>query len=110
MYELLMKMCGEDCYTLTQDKPAKMFVGEQGIEIVYPTVNSKFIPRSMVTKAINQLKHQRKLTVQDVHEGITNRNGSINAGGMHSVPWGLANGLSRSFVESGNMLFNNKVL
>ena len=77
MYELLMKMSGEDCYTLTLDNPAKMYVGEQGIEIVYPTGNTTFIPQKMVNKAINQLKRQGQLTVEDVHEGITNRNGPI---------------------------------
>lgn len=77
MYELLKKMSGEDCYTLTADNPAKMYVEEQGIEIVYPTGNSTFIPRSMVIKAINQLKRQGKLTVKDVHEGITLRRGPI---------------------------------
>ena len=77
MYELLMKMSGEDCYTLTANFPAKMYVEEKGIEIVYPTGNSTFIPRNMVTKAINQLKRQGQLTVEDVYEGITNRNGPI---------------------------------
>lgn len=77
MYELLMKMSGENCYTLTLDNPAKMYVGEQGIEIVYPTGNTTFIPRKMVNKAINQLKRERQLTVEDLHEGITNRNGPI---------------------------------
>jgi hypothetical protein len=77
MYELLMEMSGEDCYTLTADKPAKMYVGESGIEIVYPTGNSKFIPRNMVNQALNELKRHGMLSVEDVHEGITNRNGPI---------------------------------
>ena len=77
MYELLLKMNGDVCYTLTADNPAKMYVDEQGIEIVYPTGNSTFIPRKMVIEAISQLKRQGKLTVEDVHEGITNRRGPI---------------------------------
>ncbi len=31
----------------------------------------------MVNEAINQLKRQGQLTVEDVHEGITNRRGPI---------------------------------
>jgi hypothetical protein len=77
MYELLMEMSGEDCYTLTLDNPAKMYVEEGGIEIVYPTGNMTFIPRDMVEKAIDQLTRQGYLTVKDVHEGITNRRGPL---------------------------------
>jgi hypothetical protein len=54
MYELPIKMSGEDCFTLTMDNPAKMYVGEGGIEIVYPTGNRTFIPRKMMDEAINQ--------------------------------------------------------
>ena len=46
MYELLMEMSGEDCYTLTQDKPATMLVGKDGIEVAYPSGNTVFIPNT----------------------------------------------------------------
>jgi hypothetical protein len=77
MYDLLMKMSGEDCYTLTADNPAKMYVEDRGIEIVYPTGNTTFIPCGLVIDAFNQLKRQGRLTVEDVHEGITNKRGPI---------------------------------
>jgi hypothetical protein len=68
---------GENCYTLTLDNPAKMFVAEDGVEIVFPTGNTIFIPRKMVDKAISQLIRQGSLSVENVHEGITNHNGPI---------------------------------
>jgi len=49
-----------------------MWVGENGIDVVYPSGNTVFIPRAMVVKAINMLINRRKLTVDDVHFEITN--------------------------------------
>ena len=72
MYELLMKMSREKCYTLSRDNPATMLVGEDGIDVVYPSGNTVFIPRTMVVKAINMLINQGKLTVDEVHYEITN--------------------------------------
>ena len=75
MYDLLLQMTGEKCYTLTSDKEAEMLVDSSGITIIYDTGNEKFIPRDMVEEAIRQLTANKKLTVPDVHEGITKRNG-----------------------------------
>ena len=72
MYELLMKISGEKCYTLSFDNPATMLVGEDGIEVIYPSGNSVFLPRSMVIKAISRLINQGNLTVDEVHHEITN--------------------------------------
>lgn len=72
MYEILMEMSGEKCYTLSRDNPANMHVGEDGIEVVYPSGNTVFLPRTMVNKAISRLTNQGKLTVDEVHYEITN--------------------------------------
>ena len=72
MYELLMQMSGEKCYTLSRDNPATIWVGEDGIDVVYPSGNTVFIPRAIVVKAINMLINRRKLTVDEVHFEITN--------------------------------------
>ena len=45
MYNLLMDMSGEKCYTLSHDNPAAMWVGEDGIEVVYPSGNSVFFAK-----------------------------------------------------------------
>ena len=71
MYELLMMMSGEICHTLSQDNPATMWVGEDGIEIVYPSGKSVFLPMAMVVNAINTLVKRGKLTVDEVHLEIT---------------------------------------
>lgn len=75
MYSQLLSMNGQKCYTLTHDNEGKMYVDHTGITIVYPTGNETIIPRSMVEEAIHKLKTTGILTVKDVHEGITNRNG-----------------------------------
>ena len=75
MYEYLMEKSGEECYTLTLDNPARMYVDQKGIEIVYPSGNMTFIPREMVEKAIPQLHRQGHLTIEDIHEGLTDRRG-----------------------------------
>jgi hypothetical protein len=69
-------MNGEKCYTLTADNESIMYVDENGVTIVYPTGNELHIPRSMVVEAFNLLKRQGVLTVEDVHETITHRNGA----------------------------------
>ena len=73
MYELLMQMSGEKCYTLSHDNPATMWVGDDGIEVVYPSGNTVFILKEMVAKAINMLIYRGKLTVDEVHTEITNK-------------------------------------
>lgn len=72
MYETLMEMSGEKCYTLSRDNPATIYVGEDGIEVIYPSGNTVFLPRTMVIKAINRLINQGNLTVDEVHHEITN--------------------------------------
>ena len=72
MYESLMEMSGEKCYTLSRDNPATMYVDKDGIEVVYPSGNTVFLPRAMIIKAINRLINQGKLTVDEVHHEITN--------------------------------------
>ena len=72
MYAILMEMNGEKCYTLSRDNPAAMWVGEDGIEVVYPSGNSVFLPKAMVVKTINMLINRGKLTVDEVHHQITN--------------------------------------
>ena len=76
MYSKLLEMTGQKCYTLTADNAAIMHVADDGIIIVYESGNELFIPRQMVVDAINTLKEQGKLTVKDVHEGITEENGA----------------------------------
>lgn len=68
----LIKMSVEKCYTLTRDNPAIMWVSEDGIDVVYPSGNIMFLPRTMVVKAINMLINQGALTVDEVHFEITN--------------------------------------
>ena len=76
LYETLMDMSGEKCYTLTADNPAEMYVDDQKVTIVYPSGNSLEIPRALVLQAINMLMLKKKLTVADVHEEITKGNGA----------------------------------
>ena len=68
MYEQLLQMSGEKCFTLAQDRPAEMQVDNQGVTIIYPTGNKLFIPRHMVEIAINELKRKGCLTAEEVHE------------------------------------------
>jgi hypothetical protein len=75
MYNLLMSMSGEKCFTLTFNNPAEMIVDEEKVTIVYPSGNSLDIPRSMVVTAIDLLQRQGKFTVDDVAERITDFDG-----------------------------------
>ena len=76
MYRKLIQMNGEKCYTLTAYHEATMHVDEDGVTITYSTGNTRFIPRHMVEEAINILMKKGFLTVDDVHEGITNHDGA----------------------------------
>lgn len=76
MYGKLIQMSGGKCYTLTAHHEAAMHVDEEGVTITYSTGNKLFIPRQMIEEAINLLMKKGVLTVEDVHEGITNRNGA----------------------------------
>ncbi len=76
-YSELKKLNGRKCFTLTQDKPAIMYVDDGGVTIEYPTHRNTRIPRSMLEEANHKLRAKGILTLEDVHEGITNRNGPI---------------------------------
>ena len=74
-YSELKKLNGQKCYTLTQDRPATMYIDDNGVTIVYPSGNSLLLPRSMITEAVHRLQSNGSLTLQEVHEEITHRNG-----------------------------------
>ena len=54
-----------------------MFVDDQKVTIIYPSGNSKVIPRSMVMQAIHKLERNGTLTLEEVHEEITDHNGPL---------------------------------
>jgi hypothetical protein len=76
-YEDLLDKSGEKCYTVSRDKEATMLVDEEGVTIVYESDREMPIPRSMVEAAIKVLKEKGTLTVNDVHEGITDESGPL---------------------------------
>ena len=73
----LKKLDGKNCFTLSQDKPAIMHINDAGVIIEYPTGGRTKIPRSMLDEAYRKLQVKGMLTLEDVHEGITGRNGPI---------------------------------
>ena len=75
LYSELKKKNGMTCYTLSQNKPARMYVDDWKVTIVYPTGNSLELPRSMVSDAIHKLQAKGVLTVDEVHHDITDRHG-----------------------------------
>lgn len=75
MYPELIKLNGRKCFTLTQNKPATMYVDNEKVTIVYPTGNSLDLPRSMIMEAIRRLQKNGCLTLEEVHEQITNERG-----------------------------------
>lgn len=75
LYGELKKRNGQKCFTLTQNKPATMYVDDHKVTIVYPSGNSLEIPRSMVMEAIHKLQSKGCLTLEDVHYTITNEFG-----------------------------------
>jgi hypothetical protein len=74
LYSELKKKNGRKCYTLTQDKPATMYVDDYKVTIVYPTGNTTELPRSMIMEALRRLQIQGTLTLEEVHEELTLRN------------------------------------
>jgi len=72
----LVRMSGEKCYTLTAENEADMFTQDDGVVIEYPSGKSLFIHREIIEEAMRQLELKGTLTVRDIHEGITNRNGA----------------------------------
>lgn len=77
LYGELKKKNGQKCFTLTQNKPAVMYIQDDGVTILYPTGRELFILRSLFTEAFHQLKQKGILTLEDVHYGITNERGPI---------------------------------
>ena len=77
LFSELKRMSGEMCYTLTRNYPARMIVEDDGITIEYPTGITNFISRSLVMEAIRKLKVKGILTLEEVHEGITDQRGPI---------------------------------
>ncbi len=75
LYGELMKLNGRKCFTLTQNKPATMYVDDWKVTIVYPTGNTLELPRSMIMESIHKLQSNSVLTLEEVHEEITNRRG-----------------------------------
>jgi hypothetical protein len=74
LYSELKKKNGRKCYTLTQNKPATMYVDDFKVTIVYPTGNTTELPRSMIMEALRRLQIQGTLTLEEVHEELTLRN------------------------------------
>lgn len=72
----LVRMSGEKCYTLTAENEADMFTQDDGVVIEYQSGKSLFIHREIIEEAMRQLELKGTLTVSDIHEGITNRNGA----------------------------------
>jgi len=68
IWRQLTGMNGHDCYTLTQDRPAKISVDSKGVTINYPSGNLHPIPRKMLEEAWNMLLHQGQLTGNEVYE------------------------------------------
>jgi hypothetical protein len=75
MYCELKKYNGQKCFTLTRNNPAVMYIDDWKVTIVYPSGNSLEIPRPMIMEAIHKLQAQGYLTLEEVHEVITQRNG-----------------------------------
>lgn len=68
MWNLLMQMSGQNCFTLTQDRPAKISVNLKEVMIHYPSGRSLPIPRQMLETAWNKLKLEGRLTDSDTYE------------------------------------------
>ena len=77
LYSELKKLNGRQCFTLTQNRPARMYVDDQKVTIVYPSGNTAKIPRAMVMEAIHRLQRNGRLTLEEVHEEITNLRGPL---------------------------------
>jgi len=77
LYVELKKKSGQKCFTLTQHKPAVMYVKDDGVTILYPTGRELFIPRSLFAQAFHILHQKGILTLEDVHHGITDERGPV---------------------------------
>jgi len=75
-YDELKKLDGHNCYTLTQDKPAVMHVDDLGVTVEYPSGGSTRLSRELLNIAYKKLQIRGVLTLEDVHNGITNQQGA----------------------------------
>ena len=75
-YDELRKLDGQKCFTLTQNLPAIMHIDDYGVTVEYPTKGQTKLSRFILDQAYRKLQIKGILTLEDVHEGITNRNGS----------------------------------
>jgi len=77
LYAELKKKNGQKCFTLTQNKPAVMYVKDDGVTILYPTGRELFIPHVLFAQAFHILNQKGILTLEDVHYGITDERGPV---------------------------------
>ena len=61
LYSELKKKNGNTCYTLSQNKPAKMNVDDWKVTITYPTGRSLELPRSMAVSYTHLRAHETVL-------------------------------------------------
>ena len=104
LYAELKKKNGQKCFTLTQNKPAVMYVKDDGVTILYPTGRELFIPRALFAQAFHILNQKGILTVGDVHYGITDERGPVTdrlMAVLREVP-------DISFTSSPRALYLNK--
>ncbi len=73
VWNRLMGMSGEHCYTITQKRPATMNVDTEKVTINYSSGRSLVIRREMVEAAYNRLVHQGKLTIDDAFDITQNK-------------------------------------
>jgi hypothetical protein len=73
IWNILIRMSGEDCYTITQKRPAVMNVDMGKVTIIYPSGRSLNIGRDMIEEAYNKLVHQGTLTIGDAFDITGNK-------------------------------------
>jgi len=77
LYDQLIEMSGQNCYTVSQDIPARVKADAHGVTVNYQSGGELFIPRAIVETAIGRLVRQRSLRVKEVHREITDEAGPI---------------------------------
>jgi len=73
VWNRLTDMSGEDCYTITQKRPARMDVDRTKVTIVYRSGRTRPISREMIEEAYNRLVSQGTLTIRDAYEITRNK-------------------------------------
>lgn len=76
LFSELKKLDGHNCFTLSQDKPARMHVDDFGVTIEYPTGGKIRLSRDILEEAYRKLQIKGMLTLEDVHNGITHGQGA----------------------------------